>query len=229
MKVLKSNPFQCDMTLIQSLAIIFIAIFPVATLCFENDQGSVADDKKFDPAKDFYMYDVYDLRGNLVPLKRYKGKVSLVVNVASECGYTDQHYKGLVRLYNELVHTDRFTVLAFPCNQFGSQEPGSSTDIDQFVKRKYKVNFPMFAKIDVTGDSVPEAWKLLIAEAGKSPTWNFWKYLVDGKGHVVNAWGPWVDVDDIKEAILDAVEEVTPLDLPYQAHHDDQEHEHEEL
>lgn len=67
------------------------------------------------------------------------------------------------------------------------------------------------------------------AEAGKSPTWNFWKYLVDGKGHVVNAWGPWVDVDDIKEAILDAVEEVIPLDLPYQVHHDDQEHEHEEL
>lgn len=62
------------MALIQSFAIIFLAIFPVATLCFENDQG-VADDKKFDPAKDFYMYDVYDLRGNLVPLKRYKGKV----------------------------------------------------------------------------------------------------------------------------------------------------------
>ncbi|XP_067679211.1 glutathione peroxidase 7-like [Haliotis asinina] len=229
MKVFRNSVFHSDMTFIVSLAISFTATFPFATLCFDNEQGSVADDKKFDPAKNFYMYDVYDLKGKLVPLKRYMGKVSLVVNVASECGYTDQHYKGLVRLHNELVHTDRFTILAFPCNQFGSQEPGSSTDIDQFVKRKYKVNFPMFAKVNVTGDSAPRAWKLLTAEAGKSPTWNFWKYLVNGKGHVVDAWGPWVDVDDIKGAVLDAVEELTPFDLPYQAHHDDHEHDHEEL
>ncbi|XP_046554631.1 glutathione peroxidase 7-like [Haliotis rubra] len=229
MKVFKSSLFHYDMTLIVSLAISFIATFPAATLCFENEQGSVADDTKFDPSKNFYMYDVYDLKGKLVPLKRYMGKVSLVVNVASECGYTDPTV--WLKLKGSLVVNVALWLKlnVVPCNQFGSQEPGSSTDIDQFVKRKYKVNFPMFAKVNITGDSVPEAWKLLTAEAGKSPTWNFWKYLVNGKGHVVDAWGPWVDVDDIKGAVLDAVEELMPFDLPYQAHHDDHEHDHEEL
>lgn len=141
----------------------------------------------------------------IVPLSHYAGKVVLVVNVASECGYTDGHYKALVRLQDKLGSTEKFTVLAFPCNQFGNQEPGSYNEILSFAKKNYNVNFPIFSKVDVVGDNAPDVWSYL-TENIKQPTWNFWKYLVDENGHVVEAWGPWISVEDITQDIIDVME-----------------------
>ncbi|KAK3089135.1 hypothetical protein FSP39_001117, partial [Pinctada imbricata] len=130
-------------------------------------------------------------------------QVLLVVNVASECGYTDGHYRSLVNLQNQLEPD--FTVLAFPCNQFGNQEPGTNKEIKDFAEKTYGVNFPMFSKINVINDNVPDFWTFLTDEAKAVPNWNFWKYLVDKKGKVVHAWGPWVSVESITPYITDLI------------------------
>lgn len=111
-------------------------------------------------------------------------QVSLVVNVASQCGYTDLNYKELVKL--QATHSpDVFTVLAFPCNQFGQQEPGDAKEIVQFTREQYGVTFPMFSKVDVQGGNVCAVYRYLVGASGVTPSWNFCKYLVDQRGHVV--------------------------------------------
>ncbi|XP_022313270.2 glutathione peroxidase 7-like [Crassostrea virginica] len=152
----------------------------------------------------FYSFEVRQ-ENEMIPLSRYLGKVVLVVNVASECGYTEGHYPALVRLQEKLGSNDKFSVLAFPCNQFGNQEPGSYSDILSFAKKNYKVNFPIFSKIDVIGDNAPEAWAYL-TEHAEAPNWNFWKYLVDENGRVVKSWGPWISVEDITQDIIDVMD-----------------------
>ncbi|XP_052276671.1 glutathione peroxidase 7-like isoform X2 [Dreissena polymorpha] len=131
--------------------------------------------------------------------------VVLVVNVASECGYTDDHYRSLIRLKNVMGPEKKFEILAFPCNQFGNQEPGTNEEIQQFVSEVYRVHFPVFAKVDVIGETAHEAWKFLSSSFGVTPNWNFWKYLVDEDGLVVNAWGPKTPVEDIFHEIKEAV------------------------
>src|SRR5512134_3974509 len=133
------------------------------------------------------IYDVTvdDIRGKPVPLKRYKGKVLLIVNVASRCGYTPQ-YKSLEALYRS--YKDKgLEVLGFPCNQFGEQEPGTESEIASFCETNYGVTFPMFAKVDVNGDGTAPLYKLLkSAKPGLLGTeaikWNFTKFLVDRGG-----------------------------------------------
>ncbi|KAL8612116.1 hypothetical protein ACOMHN_013995 [Nucella lapillus] len=146
---------------------------------------------------DFYSFTVMDIYENIITLEDYRGKVSLVVNVASQCGYTDKHYKSLVRLQELLEETNKFNVLAFPCNQFGQQEPRSNLDVLDFAIDTYEVNFPMFAKVNVKGPDALDAWKYLSEKSGHEPEWNFWKYLVDSDGKVVDAWGPWTDPDKL--------------------------------
>jgi len=99
---------------------------------------------------DFYAHGVEDVLGRMVRLDEYRGKVSLVVNVASECGYTDGHYRDMVKLQEDLG-TEDFAVLAFPCNQFGNQEPHDDIEIEEFVRKNYGINFPLFSKIEVRG------------------------------------------------------------------------------
>ncbi|XP_069088761.1 glutathione peroxidase 7 [Pleurodeles waltl] len=154
--------------------------------------------------KDFYTFKVVNIRGKLVSLEKYRGSVSLVVNVASECGFTDEHYKALQQLQRELGPS-HFNVLAFPCNQFGQQEPGSNKEIEDFARKHYSVSFPMFSKIAVTGTGANVAFKYLIESSNKEPDWNFWKYLVNTDGKVVNAWGPTVSVEEIKPQIKELV------------------------
>uniref|UniRef100_A0ABI7Z5Z0 Glutathione peroxidase n=1 Tax=Felis catus TaxID=9685 RepID=A0ABI7Z5Z0_FELCA len=127
-------------------------------------------------------------------------QVSLVVNVASECGFTDQHYRALQQLQRDLG-PHHFNVLAFPCNQFGQQEPDSNKEIESFARRTYGVSFPMFSKVAVTGTGAHPAFKYLIQTSGKEPTWNFWKYLVAPDGKVVGAWDPTVSVEEIRPQI----------------------------
>ncbi|XP_066265660.1 glutathione peroxidase 7-like [Branchiostoma lanceolatum] len=154
---------------------------------------------------DFYSFTVKDIKGKTVPLDKYRGKVSLVVNVASECGYTDAHYRELVRLQDHLAGTKHFNVLAFPCNQFGGQEPMGNAAIHHFAKSMYKANFPMFSKIDVVGREAHPVFKYLEESVQAPPTWNFWKYLVNPKGKVITAWPPHNAVVDIWPQVEAAV------------------------
>ncbi len=129
-----------------------------------------------------------DIDGRDVKLNKYKGNVLLVVNVASKCGYTPQ-YEGLQAIY-EKYQAKGFYVLGFPANNFGEQEPGSAKEIKEFCESKYKVKFPMFAKISVKGEDQDPLYKFLTSKetnpnfAGDI-TWNFNKFLVDRKGSVV--------------------------------------------
>ncbi|XP_032073192.1 glutathione peroxidase 7 [Thamnophis elegans] len=155
----------------------------------------------------FYSFKVVNIRGKLVSLDKYRGSVSLVVNVASECGYTDSHYKALQQLQRE-IGSYHFNVLAFPCNQFGQQEPNSNNEIERFVRQTYSVTFPMFSKIAVKGIGANPAFKFLIESTGKEPTWNFWKYLIDPDGKVVNAWDSTVTVEEIKSYVIELVRQL---------------------
>ena len=140
-----------------------------------------------------YDFTVNDIEGRPVPLDRYKGKVLLVVNTASKCGFTPQ-YKGLETLYRK--YRDRgLEVLGFPCNQFGGQEPGSEQDIATFCETNYDVTFPMFAKIDVNGDNAAPLYRYLKHEkpgllGSEAIKWNFTKFLVDRAGSVIARFAP---------------------------------------
>jgi len=128
------------------------------------------------------------LEGQDVSLADYRGQVLLIVNTASKCGFTPQ-YAGLETLYEKL-HPTGLTVLGFPCNQFGQQEPGSESEIGAFCMKNYGVSFPMFAKVDVNGEAAHPLWRFLkAAKTGILGTpaikWNFTKFLVDRKGDVV--------------------------------------------
>ena len=120
-------------------------------------------------------------------LCQYQGKVILVVNTASFCGFTSQ-YEGLEKIYAK--YKDKgFVVLGFPSNDFGQQEPGSNKEIADFCKNTYDVKFPMFAKSSVSGSNPNPLFKMLIAKTGTTPKWNFYKYLIDRKGNVVDSFG----------------------------------------
>ncbi|XP_074643191.1 glutathione peroxidase 7-like [Tubulanus polymorphus] len=173
---------------------VILSIFDV-TVVFGNGDERLRPD--VDPTSNhvnIYSFEVSDIDGNFISLDRFRGKVLLMVNVASECGFTDGHYKALVDLQRTLGKTGSFSVLGFPCNQFGAQEPGTNEQIKKFAQINYKVNFPMFAKINVVdGITVAPLWKYLAEKSGSAPQWNFWKYLVSSDGEVLQAWGPWND------------------------------------
>ncbi|MBK0391442.1 glutathione peroxidase [Ramlibacter algicola] len=138
-------------------------------------------------------FQVQGIDGQPVDLKQYAGKVVLVVNTASACGFTPQ-FGGLQKLYQQYV--DRgLVVVGFPCNQFGSQDPGSNDEIAQFCERNYGVDFPMMSKVDVNGDKAAPLWKWLTTEApgllgSKAIKWNFTKFLVGKDGQVVKRYAP---------------------------------------
>ncbi|WP_280640527.1 glutathione peroxidase [Hymenobacter volaticus] len=134
-----------------------------------------------------YDFTVKAIDGKDVKLSQYKGKKLLIVNTASECGYTPQ-YKELEELYKK--HGDKVTVLGFPANNFGGQEPGTNEQISSFCEKNYGVTFPLFSKISVKGDDTAPLYKFLSDKAkngavSDAPSWNFCKYLVDEQGHVV--------------------------------------------
>ena len=143
------------------------------------------------------MTSVYDFTAKTIdgreqPLSAYKGKVLLIVNVASQCGFTPQ-YAGLEALQKKFGG-DKFAVLGFPCNQFGAQEPGSENEIAEFCETSFGVTFPMFAKVDVNGSTAHPLYKYLTSEkAGVLGTeaikWNFTKFLIDSAGQPVARYG----------------------------------------
>jgi glutathione peroxidase len=136
-------------------------------------------------------------------LKQFEGKVLLIVNTASACGFTPQ-YKGLEAL-QKAYGSRGFSVLGFPCNQFGRQEPGNAAQIQQFCASNYAVSFPMFDKIDVNGDNAHALYKFLKSEKsgmlGPSIKWNFTKFLIDRSGKVVARHAPTTTPEALKKEI----------------------------
>ncbi|QJB68118.1 glutathione peroxidase [Parasphingorhabdus halotolerans] len=141
--------------------------------------------------------------GSMDDLSNYEGKVLLIVNTASKCGFTPQ-YEGLEKLYKEF--SDRgLEILAFPCNQFGNQEPGDAEEIKNFCTLNYDVSFPLMAKVDVNGKSADPLWNYLKKEKtgllGSKIKWNFTKFLVDREGNVVARHGPAVKPEQLRSEI----------------------------
>ncbi|MEA1956362.1 MAG: glutathione peroxidase [Campylobacterota bacterium] len=151
-----------------------------------------------------YDFEIMTIEGKQVSMNQYKGKVLLIVNVASECGFTPQ-YAGLEKLYQ--TYKDKgFMILGFPSNQFANQEPKSNGKIQFFCHENYDVHFDMFAKIDVNGDNESPLYKYLKDEQGgflglDSIKWNFTKFLVDANGDVVDRFAPITKPKDIEEDI----------------------------
>ncbi len=180
------------MRLILSLALTFGALTTMAT----------ADDHEC-----ALNFKAKTIDGETVDLEDYEGKVVLVVNTASRCGLTRQ-YAGLEKLYGK-YKDQGFVVLGFPCNQFGSQEPGTNAEIKQFCTSKFDVSFPMFSKIDVNGDKAAPIYQYLTSKdtkpAGKGDiSWNFEKFLIDREGNLVNRFAPRTNPDD--SALVKAIE-----------------------
>ena len=155
------------------------------------------------------MTDIYDfsartLQGKNVSLGDFKGQALLIVNTASKCGFTPQ-YAGLETLYEKLSGKG-LTILGFPCNQFGKQEPGSPDEIGAFCLTNYGVSFPMFDKIDVNGANAHPLYEYLKREqqgvlGTRNIKWNFTKFLVDRSGKVVDRFAPMTKPEDIEKSI----------------------------
>src|ERR1700719_4041023 len=150
-----------------------------------------------------YDFSAKSLAGEDTQLKRFEGNVLLIVNTASACGFTPQ-YKGLEAL-QQAYGARGFSVLGFPCNQFGKQEPGDAKEIERFCSINYGVSFPMFAKIDVNGNDVHPLYRYLKSEKsgllGSSIKWNFTKFLVDRSGKVVGRYAPTAKPENLTKEI----------------------------
>ena len=156
-------------------------------------------------AESFYSFKVKSLQGKEVSLKAYKGKVVLVVNTASKCGFTPQ-YAGLEALY-EKYKGQGLVILGFPCNQFGAQEPGTATEIAEFCTENYGVTFPMFEKIDVNGKDTAPLYAFLKKNLpgkegeGNDVKWNFTKFLIDRNGNPVQRFASAVKPVELETEI----------------------------
>lgn len=150
-----------------------------------------------------YDFTVKDIQGNDLSLEKFKGKVMLIVNTASNCGFTKQ-YDGLQKLY-EKYKDQGFVVLGFPCNQFGKQEPGDEKEIANFCTDTFNVTFPMVSKIEVNGENAHPLYKFLKKEKGgilgDEIKWNFTKFLVDKEGNLVARFAPQKTPEDIESDI----------------------------
>ena len=154
--------------------------------------------------KNIYQFSCEDIKGQKVELSDYQGKVLLIVNTASKCGFTPQ-YEGLEELQKK-YGSKNFSVLAFPCNQFGGQEPGSSNEIIEFCSLNYKNTFPIFSKINVNGSDAHPLFNYLTKEkkgilGTEKIKWNFTKFLINNNGEPIARYGPSTPPDDIQSDI----------------------------
>lgn len=157
----------------------------------------------------FFDFSAKSANGQDFPLKQYKGKVVLVVNVASKCGFTPQ-YKGLEELYTEFKNSN-FVAIGFPCNQFGFQEPGTDEEIQQFCSMNYNVSFPIMSKVDVNGSKADPIFMFMKEGAPgilgiEAIKWNFTKFLIGKDGKVIKRFAPNVEPKDMVADIKAALE-----------------------
>ena len=158
-------------------------------------------------ASSVHEFSLKAIDGKPVPLSNFKGQIMLVVNVASQCGYTPQ-YEGLEKLY-ETYKSRGFVITGFPANNFGGQEPGTDTEIQTFCRSKYGVTFPMFSKISVAGGDKAPLYGFLTDRASNPKTggeiqWNFTKFLIDRDGKVLQRFEP--EVEPLSRELVSAVE-----------------------
>ena len=150
-----------------------------------------------------YDFRVRDIKGEEILLKEFEGKVLLIVNTATGCGFTPQ-YEGLEKLYKEYKN-EGFEILDFPCNQFGNQAPGTNEEIVSFCSLKYDVSFKQFSKIEVNGENEEPLYTYLKSQKGgifgKNIKWNFTKFLVDQNGNVIKRYGSTVTPEKIEKDI----------------------------
>ena len=181
----------CDRVWIAGAALLALAFVSEA-----QETGTSSGKKEMPLAQDsFYRLATKTLEGQPADLKSYAGKVALVVNVASQCGYTPQ-YAGLEKLYGDLKERG-FVVLGFPSNDFGGQEPGTAVEIRQFCSLNYDVTFPLFEKVVTqAGAGQSPIYANLQKQSGELPSWNFAKYLVGKDGKVVKFYKSGVKPDD---------------------------------
>ena len=147
-----------------------------------------------------YDFSVKDIDHQEISLEKFKGKTLLIVNVASRCGFTPQ-YTGLQSLYEKYKYKG-FEILAFPCNQFGSQEKGTNDEIKEFCSSEYNVSFTLFDKIEVIGNNASPLFKKLTQDAGREIQWNFTKYLINKDGDFVRGFGTQKKPEEIEEHII---------------------------
>ncbi|XP_022858372.1 putative glutathione peroxidase 7, chloroplastic [Olea europaea var. sylvestris] len=189
---------------------------PMPAICVYCDNQSAIGRSRYFPVvyaraateKSIHDFTVKDVDGKEVSLSKFKGKVLLIVNVASKCGLTSSNYTELSHLY-EKYKTQGFEILAFPCNQFGGQEPGSNPEIKQFACTRFKAEFPIFDKVDVNGPSTAPVYQFLKSSAGgilgDLIKWNFEKFLVDKNGKVVQRYPPTTSPFQIEKDIQSLV------------------------
>ena len=156
-----------------------------------------------------YQFEAELLEGDVKALADYKGKVMLIVNTASKCGFTPQ-FAGLEKLY-EKYKPQGLEILGFPCNQFGGQDPGTNKEIGAFCQRNYGVNFPMFAKVDLKGPEAHAIFRFLTREAkgilgSQNIKWNFTKFLVGRNGEVLGRYAPTTKPEALEADIEKALE-----------------------
>src|SRR5690625_1814794 len=154
-----------------------------------------------------YQFSAQTQKDGEKSLSDYKDNVLLIVNTASECGFTPQ-FQGLQKLYEE-YNSRGFEILGFPCNQFRNQDPGTDEEITHFCQSNYGVTFPMFSKIDVKGENAHPLFKYLTNEASgmlsKQIKWNFTKFLIDKNGNVINRYAPQTKPENIEKDIEKAI------------------------
>ena len=177
----------------------FICLFLMQS-CSEATGEQEAGLKQSKDMSNFYDFRLKSLNGEEIDFSRYRGKKVLLVNVASECGYTPQ-YDDLQKLHEE--YGDKVAVLGFPANNFGGQEPGSNQQIADFCQKNYGVEFQMFSKISVKGADQHPLYEWLREQSGQEPSWNFSKFLVDENGEVVGFYPSGVNPMD--EEIVEKV------------------------
>lgn len=151
-----------------------------------------------------YDYSAKSLEGQPVSLSNFKDKVLLIVNTASQCGFTPQ-YKGLQELYDK-YSAQGLVILGFPCNQFGQQEPGNEAEIQSFCETRFGVTFPLFEKIDVNGKNAHPVYQYLTKVAPgilgtEAIKWNFTKFLIDRSGKIVKRYAPLTKPEDLEKDI----------------------------
>ena len=164
-------------------------------------------------AKTIDQFEAIDIRGERVPLSRFKGKVMLIVNTASACGFTPQ-FAGLEKLWQS-HQAKGLVVLGFPSNEFGAQDPGSNGEIASFCQLNYGVSFPMMSKVQVNGKEAHPLWQWLTMEApgllgSKSVKWNFTKFLVGRDGEVIRRYAPTDKPESLEADIERALAEPAP-------------------
>ncbi|NBO38192.1 glutathione peroxidase [bacterium] len=169
---------------------------------------NIPSPKSATAAANFHSLSADDINGKMVIFSEFKNKVLLVVNTASQCGYTPQ-YRGLEAIYQK-YKAKGFVILGFPSNDFGGQEPGSNTEVKKFCEFKFKVSFPMFSKVNITSLPRSSVYEFLTVknpniETRKTPEWNFWKFLIDKHGNVKRTFASGIEPEskELSSAIED--------------------------